>query len=92
MSKKGPEFGRLDLDLYTVVEAAVRIGVNKRTIYDAIKTGHLRAMNFGGSSGIRIRKEALVEWMESPAISALASRPIGADAAARRQPRAPSNE
>lgn len=65
MSRKTPEFGKLDLDIYTVTEVSVRLGTKKATIYQAIKDGKLRAIDFGGSSGFRIRKDALLEWLDS---------------------------
>ena len=52
-------------DLLTVEEAARLAGRARRTLYDAIRAGELEAMTPNGiSKGKRIRRKALVAWME----------------------------
>ena len=63
VSKHHVAFGILDLDLYTVDDISKRVGIKRATVYEAIKAGRLKAANFGGSSGYRIRKTALISWL-----------------------------
>ncbi len=49
---------------YTVAEVSAQTGIPKRTLYDAIKAGRLRAVTPNGSRrGMRVRAEWVEEWL-----------------------------
>lgn len=72
-------YGKLDLDVYSVKDLAGRLGVKLDTIHNAIKRGDLAALNLGGSAGFRIYKDAVTAWLSGGGIPrARKDLPIGA--------------
>ena len=51
----------------TVEQAAARAQVGKRTIYNEVTAGRLRAARVGGRRELRFRAEDIDEWLEASA-------------------------
>lgn len=50
---------------YTVAEVSAQTGIPKRGVYDAIRSGRLRAMTPNGTMrGLRTTEQWVAEWME----------------------------
>jgi excisionase family DNA binding protein len=65
--KKGPNYGLLTQDIYSVQDLALVIGVHHTTILEQIKTGKLRASNLGGPAGYRVLKDDIITWIRKMA-------------------------
>jgi excisionase family DNA binding protein len=48
----------------TVLETAKHVQCGKRIIYDAVRTGSLRAVRIGAGKTVRIRVEWIDEWLQ----------------------------
>ncbi len=49
----------------TVLQAAAEAQVGKKTIYNAVKAGRLRAARIGNRRDIRIHRDWIRQWLES---------------------------
>ena len=50
---------------YTVAEVSAQTGIPRRSIYNAIKAGRLRAMTPNGTvRGLRTTEQWVAEWIE----------------------------
>jgi excisionase family DNA binding protein len=56
--------GKLNLDLYSIVDLCKRLDIHKVTLMQAIKLGKLRAIRFGGAAGFRFFHEDVVDWLD----------------------------
>jgi len=61
-----PDYGKLNQDVYSAPDLAVRLGVHKVTILTEINEGRLRAKQIGGAAGYRISHGAVLEWLSTP--------------------------
>jgi excisionase family DNA binding protein len=48
---------------FTVLQAAAAAQVGKKTIYNAVKAGRLRAARIGGGRNLRIHKDWISDWL-----------------------------
>lgn len=62
--------GKLDLDIYTVRDIVIRTGLVRDTIHHAIRSGGLKAKNFGGARGYIVMKKDLLAYLSGEAIPA----------------------
>ena len=60
------DIGRLDRDVYSTLDLAWRMQVNKETVQDWIRDPDdpLPAIYLGGSAGYRIRHDDLIQWLQ----------------------------
>jgi excisionase family DNA binding protein len=63
--RKGPNYGYLRQDVYSVADLALIIGVHTATILDTIKKGKLKALYLGGPAGYRISRDSIMNWINS---------------------------
>jgi excisionase family DNA binding protein len=63
--RKSPNYGILNQDVYSVADIAGAIGVHTSTILEHIKSGNLKARNFGGPTGYRLTKDNIINWLEN---------------------------
>lgn len=61
--KKGPNYGVLNQDIYTVKDLSLTIGVHHTTILEHIRSGRLKALALGGPAGYRIAKQDIMNWI-----------------------------
>jgi hypothetical protein len=58
-----PNYGRLDLDVYSPKDIAERLGSTQAEILKQIKDHKLKAKRFGGPMGYKITKGDLLSWL-----------------------------
>jgi excisionase family DNA binding protein len=63
--KKGPNYGLLTQDIYSVKDLALVIGVHPTTILEQIKSNKLKALNIGGPAGYRIYRDNIIAWIKN---------------------------
>lgn len=56
-----------DPEFLTVQQAADAVGIGTQTVREAIDAGELPGRNFGGSTGWRLTREALHDWINGRA-------------------------
>lgn len=63
--KRGPNYGVLSQDIYTVKDLSMTIGVHHTTILEHIKSKRLKALYLGGPAGYRIHREDIINWVRN---------------------------